>query len=147
MAWLILGLVLFLGIHSVSIVAPAWRDAQAARLGEWPWKGVYSLVSIAGFAVLVMGYGIARHTAPVLYAPPAGMRHVTLLLMLPVFPLIAAAYVPGRIQARLGHPFLAGVMLWAVAHLLSNGTLADVCLLYTSPSPRDLSTSRMPSSA
>src|SRR4029453_4791814 len=88
MAWLILGLVLFLGIHSVSIVAPAWRDAQVARRGERPWKALLSLGSVAGFVVLVVGYGIARHTTPVLYAPPPGMRHVTLLLMLPVFPLI-----------------------------------------------------------
>jgi uncharacterized membrane protein len=128
MAWLILGLLLFLGIHSVSIVAPGWRDAQVARLGERAWKGVYSVVSIVAFVVLVVGYGMARQSAPVLYTPPTGMRHVTLLLMLPVFPLIVSAYFPGRIQAALQHPFLLGVMLWALAHLLANGTLADLLL-------------------
>jgi uncharacterized membrane protein len=128
MAWLILGLLLFLGIHSVSIVAPRWRDAQAARLGERAWKGVYSVVSIVAFVLLVVGYGKARQSAPVLYTPPAGMRHVTLLLMLPVFPLIVSTYFPGRIQAALQHPFLLGVMLWALAHLLANGTLADLLL-------------------
>jgi uncharacterized membrane protein len=128
MVWLILGLVLFLGVHSVSIAAPAWRDAQVQRLGEQPWKGLYSLVSIAGFVVLVVGYGIARQQPMVLYTPPAWMRHVTLLLMIPVFPLLFSAYLPGRIQAALKHPFLVGVKLWAFAHLLSNGTLADVLL-------------------
>jgi uncharacterized membrane protein len=128
MAWLILGLVLFLCIHSVSIVAPAWRDAQAAHLGERQWKGVYSIVSIIAFVILVVGYGMARRSAPVLYAPPPSMHHLTLLLMVPVFPLIVSAYMPGRIKAALGHPFLDGVMLWALAHLLSNGTLADVLL-------------------
>ena len=128
MLWLILGLLLFLGIHSVSIVAPAWRDAQAARWGERAWKGVYSVVSIVAFVVLVVGYGMARQSAPVLYTPPAWTRHVALLVMLPVFPLIVSAYFPGRIQAALRHPFLLGVMLWAFAHLLANGTLADLLL-------------------
>jgi uncharacterized membrane protein len=125
---LILGLLLFLGIHSVSIVAPAWRDAQVARLGEGPWKGIYSLLSIAGFVLLVYGYGLARQSPVVLYTPPQGLRHVAALLMLPVFPLLFAAYLPGRIKAALKHPFLVAVKLWAVAHLLANGTLADVLL-------------------
>jgi uncharacterized membrane protein len=128
MMWLILGLVLFLGIHSVSIVAPAWRDAQAARMGERGWKGLYSVVSIVAFVVLVVGYGIARQSTPVLYAPPRWMHHLTLLLMVPVFPLIVSAYIPGRIKAALRHPFLISVMLWAVAHLLANGSLADLML-------------------
>jgi uncharacterized membrane protein len=128
MAWLILGLILFLGVHSVSIVAPAWRDAQVLRIGEKPWKNRYSAISIASFVVLMVGYGIARQHPVVLYTPPTWARHVTLLLMLPVFPLLFATYFPGRIQATVKHPFLAGVKLWAVAHLLANGTLADVLL-------------------
>jgi uncharacterized membrane protein len=128
MVWLILGLVVFLGIHSVAIVAPGWRDAQAMRLGERPWKGLYSLVSIAGFVALVVGYGIARQSPVVLYTPPTWTRHLALLLMLPVFPLLLAAYLPGRIKAALKHPMLVSVKLWAAAHLLANGTLADVLL-------------------
>jgi uncharacterized membrane protein len=128
MPWLILGLVLFLGVHSVSIVAPTWRDAQAMRLGEMPWKGLYALVSIAGFVVLIAGYGMARQSPVVLYTPPTWMRHVTLVLMLPVFPLFLSTYFPGRIQAAAKHPTLVSVKLWAFAHLLSNGTLADVLL-------------------
>ena len=128
MAWLILGIALFLGIHSVSIVAPTWRDAQAMRLGEMPWKGTYALLSIIGFVVLVIGYGMARQQPVVLYTPPLWMRHVTLLLMLPVFPLLLAAYLPGRIKTAAKHPLLAAVKLWAFAHLLANGTLADVLL-------------------
>lgn len=128
MSGLVLGLVLFLGVHSVSIVAPAWRDAQVARYGEKPWKALYSLVSIAGFVLLVIGYGAARQSAIVLYTPPTWTRHLALLLMLPVFPLLLGAYLPGRIKAALKHPFLAAVKLWALAHLLANGTLADVLL-------------------
>ena len=128
MSLLILGLVLFLGIHSISIVAPGWRDAQAARLGENAWKGIYTLLSLAGFALIVIGYGQARQEPVVLYVPPAALRHVAALLMLPVFVLLVAAYMPGRIKAAAKHPMLVATKLWATAHLLANGNLADVLL-------------------
>lgn len=128
MSLLILGLVLFLGIHSISIVATGWRDAQAARLGENAWKGIYTLLSLAGFALIVIGYGQARQEPVVLYVPPAALRHVAALLMLPVFVLLVAAYMPGRIKAAAKHPMLVATKLWATAHLLANGNLADVLL-------------------
>jgi uncharacterized membrane protein len=128
MTLLILGLALFLGVHSVSIVAPAWRDAMRLRLGAGPWKGLYSLVSIAGFALIIVGYGMARQSPVVLYAPPTWLRHVALLLLLPVFPLLLAAYLPGRIKTAAKHPMLLSVKLWAAAHLLANGNAADVLL-------------------
>lgn len=127
MTLLVVGLVLFLGIHSLSIVAPAWRDAQAAKMGH-AWRGIYSIVSLVGFALLVWGYGQTRLNPVVLYLPPAWMRHVTILLMAAVFPMLLAAYMPGRIKSALKHPMLAATKLWAVAHLLSNGMLADVVL-------------------
>lgn len=128
MSLLILGLVLFLGVHSVSIVAPGWRDAMQARLGEGPWKALYSLISLAGFALVVVGYGAARQNPVVLYLPPVWMRHVALLLMVPVFPLLLAAYLPGRIKTAARHPMLLAVKVWATAHLLANGSVADVLL-------------------
>lgn len=128
MTLLILGLVIFLGVHSVAIVAPAWRDAQLARLGELPWKGLYTVVSLIGFALLVYGYGLARQSPVVLYTPPIWTRHLALLLLLPVFPLFLAAYLPGRIKAAAKHPMLLATKLWATAHLIANGTLADVLL-------------------
>jgi len=128
MGMLVLGLVLFLGMHSISIVAPSLRQRALAKLGEGGWKGLYSLLSLAGFVLLVRGFGLARHAPVVLYSPPPVLRHVTFLLMLPVFPLIFAAYLPGRIRSAMKHPMLAAVKLWAFAHLLSNGTLADVVL-------------------
>lgn len=128
MSMLLLGLVVFLGVHSVSIVAPAWRDAMAARLGVGAWKGLYSLVSLVGFALLLKGYALARLEPSLVWVPPAGLRHVAALLMLPVFPLLFATYLPGRIRAAAKHPMLVAVKLWALAHLLANGMLADILL-------------------
>jgi uncharacterized membrane protein len=128
MLWLIVGLVTFLGIHSVSIFAPAWRDSMVARIGALSWRGVYSVVSIVSFLVLVHGCGLARQEPVVIYQPPIWIRHVSMLLMLPAFVLLLAAYLPGRIKAKVKHPMLAATKTWAVAHLLANGMLADVVL-------------------
>jgi uncharacterized membrane protein len=128
MSMLVLGLVLFFAIHSVSIVNDPWRNRMAAKVGEWPWKGLYALISIIGFALIVWGYGLARLDPVVLYAPPAWLGPVAMVLLIPVFPLLLAAYLPGRIQAAARHPMLAATQLWAVSHLLANGMLADVLL-------------------
>jgi uncharacterized membrane protein len=129
MTLLLAGLVVFLGAHSVRIFADPWRARTIARIGEGPWKGVYSLVSLAGFALLVWGYGVARGTPVVLWTPPLWTRHLAALLTLPAFILIVAAYVPGnRLKAAVGHPMIAGVKVWALAHLMANGMLADVVL-------------------
>lgn len=129
MTALMLGLVIFLGAHSVRIFAEGWRTAQVARLGPNGWKALYSVVSLAGFVLLVWGYGQSRANPIDLWDPPRWMAHVTALLTLPAFVLLAAAYVPGtRIKAAVGHPMILGVKLWAFAHLLSNGRLADVVL-------------------
>jgi uncharacterized membrane protein len=132
MTLLMLGLALFLGVHSTRIVADSWRTATIARVGEMPWKGIYSLLSIAGFVLLVVGYGAARQSPVVLYAPPVWTRHLAALLTIPAFVLLAAAYVPGNaIKRAVGHPMMAGVKVWALAHLLANGTLADFLLFGT----------------
>jgi uncharacterized membrane protein len=128
MTLLVLGLVLFLGVHSVSIVAPGWRDGMQLRLGEAKWKGLYSLVSAAGLAAIVVGYGMARQQPVWLYLPPTWLRHVALLLLVPVFPLLLSVYLPGRIKSAARHPMLLATKLWATAHLLANGSLADVLL-------------------
>ena len=129
MSVLILGLVLFLGVHSVRIVADGWRTHTIARIGEGKWKGIYSLISIAGFILVVWGYAIARRTPEVLWTAPSWAPHLASLLMLIAFIALVAAYVPGNgIKARLHHPMVIGVMLWAVAHLFANGTLADLLL-------------------
>jgi len=128
MGLFIAGLVIFLGVHSVAIVAPEWREAQIARRGDKAWKGLYSVVSIVGFALLIYGYGVARQTPVVLYTPPTALRHIALVLMLPVFPLLLAAYLPGRIKTAAKHPMLLAVKIWATAHLLANGMLVDVLL-------------------
>lgn len=129
MTFLILGLLLFLGVHSTSIFAAGWRQAQVARVGEPRWKAVYSLLSALGLGLIIWGYGLARVDPVVLWLPPQWTRHLAALLTLPVFALVVAAYLPGsHIRAALGHPMVAGVKLWALAHLLANGNLADVLL-------------------
>ena len=129
MTALILGLVLFLGIHSTRIVAEPWRQARIAQWGEKPWKLGYTALSLLGFGLILWGYAQARQTPSVLWATPRGMNHLAALLTLPAFVLLAAAYVPrNHFKAKLGHPMLAGVKLWALAHLLANNTLADLLL-------------------
>ena len=132
MAMLVLGLLLFLGVHSTRIVAEGWRTRTIARMGPGAWKGTYTLLSIAGFVLIAWGYGQARQTPVVLWQPPRGMNHLAALLMVVSFVLLAATYVPrNAIKARLHHPMVLSVKVWALAHLLANGTLADVLLFGT----------------
>jgi uncharacterized membrane protein len=129
MTLLLLGLILFLGVHSTRIVADSWRTAMLARLGEGGWKGAYALASAAGLTLIVIGYGQARLAPVDLWMPPLWTRHAASALVLPAFVLLTAAYVPGNsIKARLGHPMVLGTKVWALAHLLANGRLADVFL-------------------
>ena len=127
--YLIAGLLLFLGVHSTRVFADGWRNQTRARIGEMPFKGMYSLLSLAGFMLLIWGYGVARQQPVVLWSPPVAMRHIAALLTLIAFVLLAATYVPGnQIRARLHHPMVLGVKVWAFANLLSNGTLSAVVL-------------------
>jgi uncharacterized membrane protein len=129
MTLLILGLLLFLGVHSTRIVAESWRGRFIAQRGEMAWKGLYTVVSIAGFALIIWGYGQARLQPVVLWASPTWTRHLAALLTLPAFVFLVAAYVPGNaIKAKLKHPMVLGVKVWALAHLLANNTLADLLL-------------------
>ena len=129
MTALILGLILFLGTHSVRIYADGWRSAQIARRGPGAWKGLYTLVSLIGFGLIVWGYGLARQQPVALWAPQPWARHLASLLMLFSFILLVAAYVPKNgVKSWLHHPMVLGVKLWALAHLLANHTLADLLL-------------------
>ncbi len=129
MMYLVLGLIVFLGVHSVRIVADDWRTQTRLRLGEMPWKGLYSVASLLGFGLIVWGFGLARQQPVQLWSPPIGMRHVASLLTLIAFVLLAAAYVPGNgIKSRLHHPMVLAVKVWALAHLLANGNIAHVVL-------------------
>ena len=129
MPYLIAGLVLFLGVHSIRVFANDWRTRTLARMGEKPFKGIYALLSVAGFALLVWGYGQARQQGVMLWNPPTAMRHIAALLTLVAFVLVAAAYVPGnQIKAKLHHPMVLGTKVWALAHLLANGSSGDTVL-------------------
>ncbi|MEO8159220.1 MAG: NnrU family protein [Betaproteobacteria bacterium] len=129
MTILIAGLVLFLGLHSVRIVADGWRSAQVARIGERKWKGFYALVSLVGFGLIIWGFGLARVASVVVWSPPSWTRYAAALLLLPAFVLIVAGNMRGtRMKTALGHPMLLGTQLWAFAHLLADGRLAGIVL-------------------
>jgi uncharacterized membrane protein len=128
MSTFIAGLILFFGIHSVAIINASWRERMLAKFGEYGWKGLYSLLAIAGFIMIVRGYSLPGTQAVILFQPAAWLYYVTPLLLLPVFPLLVATYFPGRISAGVRHPMLVATILWAAAHLLVNGTLPAVIL-------------------
>ena len=129
MAWLILGLVLFLGAHSTRIFAENWRQAILERLGEKAYKGVYTLVSLVGFGLMVFSFDQVRWDSPLLWAPPVWVKHAAALLMLLSLVFLASAYTPrNAIKVKLHHPMVLSVKVWALAHLLANPRLADVVL-------------------
>lgn len=129
MLYLITGLFVFLGVHSVRIFADGWRTNMLKRAGEGTYKGLYSVASVLGFALIIYGFGVAREAPVMLWAPPVGMRHAASLLTLVAFILLAAAYIPrNSIKAHVHHPMVLGVKSWALAHLLSNGSVAHLVL-------------------
>lgn len=129
MLQLLIGLTLFLGIHALQSLAPRWRQNWIQRRGALVYKGVYATVSLLGLYLLVQGYALARLEPMVLWTPPRGMQHATILLMWVAMVLLVAAYVPGnQIKAKLRHPMTLAVKVWALGHLLSNGNLADMVL-------------------
>jgi uncharacterized membrane protein len=129
MALLILGLVLFLGAHSTRVFAENWRQATLERLGEKAYKGVYTLVSLLGFGLMMFGFDQVRWDSPVLWSPPVWAKHGAALLMLVSLVLLACAYAPrNAIKVKLHHPMVLSVKVWALAHLLANPRLADVVL-------------------
>ena len=129
MTQLILGLILFLGAHSVRIWADGWRNQTIEAYGEKAFKGVYALVSILGFYLLVVGYGEARLQTVALWNPPIFIKHISMLLMLLSSILLVATYIPrNHFKMRLGHPMVLSVKVWALSHLLANGNLADLVL-------------------
>lgn len=126
---LILGLIIFLGAHSVRIFAEGWRRQQIVRLGHNTYRGLYALVSIIGFALIVWGFGLARGNPTVIYTTPVWLKHLNALFTIVAFVLVAAAYVPNNtLKEKIGHPMLAGIKLWALGHLLAIGGLRDVIL-------------------
>ena len=129
MPFLLIGLILFLGVHSLRIVADDWRSAQLAQRGEKAWKLGYTVISLVGFALIIWGFGQARQDTVYLWPRLPGMNHLAALLTLIAFVLIAASQIPrNHIKAKLRHPMLIGVKVWALAHLLANNSLADLVL-------------------
>jgi uncharacterized membrane protein len=125
---LVLGLVVFLGTHVFSMARQP-RAAVIRKIGEGPYKGLYSLLSLAGIVLISVGYGQYRQAGYVpVWDPPVWTRHLALLLVWFAFVFVAAAYLPGRIRRTLKHPMLAGVKVWALAHLLANGDLGSILL-------------------
>jgi uncharacterized membrane protein len=132
MTQLILGLILFLGAHSVRIFADDWRTRTIEARGEKLFKGIYTLVALLGFYLLVVGYGAARLETVALWNPPRFTKHISILLMLFSSILLVAAYIPrNHFKMRLRHPMVLSVKVWALSHLIANGNLADLLLFGT----------------
>ena len=128
MILLILGLILFLGSHAFTRVR-SMRDPVAAKLGAGPFKGLYSLIALSGFVLIIIGYGQYRAAGYIeVWSPPAFLKHLAYLLMMPVFVFLIAAYAPGKIKSAIVHPMLAAVQFWALAHFLVNGDLGSMLL-------------------
>lgn len=128
MGLLSIGLILFFAVHCVSIINENWRDRVVLRLGPLGWKGLYSLIAVFGFVLIIIGYAAGRPIAGHIYTPAPWLEHLAMLLMLPVFPLLVATYFPGRISHWIRHPMLVATILWAASHLLVNGRSVDLLL-------------------
>ncbi|GLQ86582.1 NnrU family protein [Dyella flagellata] len=129
MSVLILGLILFIGLHSIRIVADDWRTRQIERIGLNRWKAIYSILAAVGLVLIIVGFAMARRHPVLLYVPPMWLRHLNGLLMLIALILFPAARVPNNmIKAKLHHPQVLAVKTWAFGHLLANGMLHDVVL-------------------
>jgi uncharacterized membrane protein len=126
---MVLGLLLFLGIHSTRIFADDWRERTIRRYGDNAWKGMYTLVSLIGFGLIVWGYSLSRGAVTIVWTPPGFTKHIAAVLVLLAFILIVSAYIPGNwFKVKLGHPMVLGVKVWALAHLFVNGKLANIVL-------------------
>ncbi|MGV1870028.1 NnrU family protein [Agrobacterium rosae] len=129
MLLLILSLLFFLGTHSLRIVAPDFRNRMISRMGEGPWKGVYSLVSVIAIAFVAYAFDQARQVTGILYSPPIWTSHIALTLMLIAMICLVASLVPaGHIATKTKHPLILAVKIWALAHLLANGETSSVLL-------------------
>lgn len=125
---MILGLVLFPGVHLLT-TRRELRASIVKAMGEGAYKIIYSLVSIAGLVLIIWGFGHYRAAGMIpVWTPPTAFKHITVALMLPAVILVVASYIRGRIYTTLKHPMLAGVKLWAFAHLLANGDLGSIIL-------------------
>ncbi len=126
---LIVGLIVFLGIHAVRIVADDWRTQMIAKHGEKTWKGIYSVVSLVGFGLIIWGYILARDNPVPIWDPPIWTRHLAVLFMaISLFLVAQNGNTQGPVSAKIGHPMTAGIIVWSAAHLSANGTLADILL-------------------
>ena len=134
MSYLIAGIAVFAGVHLFSMLLPDQRNSLKARMGEGPYKGIYSLVSLAGLAVMIWGFWSLSSDpsgSSVVYEPAQWARHVTMLLVLFGFISLSGFHGKGYLKHWLRNPFSIGIVLWSVGHLLSNGMLHDILLFGT----------------
>jgi uncharacterized membrane protein len=129
MAILVLGIIIFLGMHLIRVVAPGFRAGIIESRGKGTWMGIYAILSLIGLCLIIYGFGQARGETGMLYNPPVFLRHIALLLMLFAFVFLAAGFLPaGRIAVAVKHPQILSIKTWALAHLLANGETSSVLL-------------------
>ncbi|KRD52784.1 NnrU family protein [Ensifer sp. ENS10] len=129
MAILVFGIIIFLGVHLIRVVAPGFRAGIIESRGKGTWMGIYAILSLIGLCLIIYGFGQARGETGMLYNPPVFLRHIALLLMLFAFVFLAAGFLPaGRIAVAVKHPQILSIKTWALAHLLANGETSSVLL-------------------
>ncbi|OCP09149.1 MULTISPECIES: NnrU family protein [unclassified Ensifer] len=129
MAILVLGIIIFLGMHLIRVVAPGFRAGVIESRGKGAWMGIYAILSLIGLCLIIYGFGQASSETGMLYDPPVFLRHIALLLMLFAFIFLAAGFLPaGRIAVAVKHPQVLSIKIWALAHLLANGETSSVLL-------------------
>jgi len=119
MLWLVLGVVLWSGVHFIPSLAPPLKQRLVGAIGENGYKGVISLGIVAAIALMVIGWRSADPA--VLYDPPDWGARAAGVLMIVSFILFGASHHPSRIKQILRHPMLTGLVVWSLAHLLANG--------------------------
>lgn len=119
MIWLWLGVGLWSGLHFIPSLARGLRASLIERLGETPYKIVFSLGVVGSIVLMVLGW---RSTTPVdIYVPPLWGAPVGSALILVAFLLFGLAHATTNVKRFIRHPQLTGLVIWAIGHLLANG--------------------------
>ena len=119
MTSLVVGVLLFACVHFIPSLAPSLKENVLTKIGEDAYKGIFSLLLLSAFGVIIVGW---RSVVPEsIYLPSPALHKVALGLLVCAFLVMAANTRQSRLRLLIRHPLLTGVVLWSVSHLLLNG--------------------------